>query len=97
MLGNVANPCAGKGCISQDRATSVGGDLFLWPLILDLDFQWISRLCLLWVRLLPKLARNHKCIEIERFPPGDFIARLMKLPMMYAAEWNGELVADFNA
>ena len=44
----------GKGCISQDRATSVGGDLFLWPLILDLDFQWISRLCRFLGALAPK-------------------------------------------
>ena len=70
MLGNVANPYAGKGCISQGRATSVGGDLFLWPLILDHDFQWISRLCFLWVRLLPKLARNRESLDIEGFPPG---------------------------
>ena len=47
--------------------------------------------------LPPKLARNHKCIEIERLPPGDFVARLMKLSMMPTAEWNGEFIADFDA
>ena len=45
----------------------------------------------------PKLARNHQCIEIERLPPGDFVARLMKLSMMPTAEWNGEFIADFGA
>jgi hypothetical protein len=49
------------------------------------------------VRLLPKLACNQKGIEFECFPPGGFIARLVKLPMMSAAERNRELITDFDA
>ena len=35
--------------------------------------------------------------DLEVFPPGYLIAGLMQLPVMTAAERNGELVADFKA
>jgi hypothetical protein len=33
--------------------------------------------CQLWMRLLPKLIGNLQRLEIERLPPGHFVARLM--------------------
>jgi hypothetical protein len=47
--------------------------------------------------LLPKLSRNRQCIRIKRLPPSRFIASLVELSMMSAAEWNGELVTDFHS
>ena len=48
------------------------------------------------MRLLPKLLGNWQGIDLQIFPPGQFIAGLMKLPMMTAAERHGEFVADFE-
>ena len=36
-------------------------------------------------------------LDFEVLPPGHFVAGLMQLPMMTAAEGYGELVADFEA
>jgi len=41
--------------------------------------------------------RANKYIDVERLPPGNFVAGLMKLSMMPTAEWNGEFIADFDA
>src|SRR5450759_1981580 len=49
-----------------------------------------------WVRLLPKPLGNRQGIDVEALPPGHLIAGLMQLPMMTAAEGDGELVADFE-
>ena len=46
--------------------------------------------------LFPKLPSKRERIDVQILPPGDFISGLMHLPMMAAAEWHGELVADFN-
>ena len=35
-------------------------------------------------------------LNLEVFPPNDFVAGLMQLPMMTAAERDGELVADLE-
>ena len=49
------------------------------------------------MRLFPKLLGDWQGIDLQIFPPGHFIAGLMQLPMMTAAERYGELVADFEA
>ena len=49
-----------------------------------------------WDAFAPKAAGQGKGIDLEAFPPGNFIAGLMELPVMAPAERDGELVADFN-
>ena len=49
------------------------------------------------MRLLPKRLGDLQRLDVEPLPPGDFIAGLMQLPVMTAAERNGELVADLEA
>src|SRR5476651_2000081 len=49
-----------------------------------------------WMRLLPKPLGDFEGIYLQILPPGHFIAGLMKLPMMTAAERHGELIADFE-
>ena len=46
---------------------------------------------------LPKPLGDLQRLDLEVFPPGHFIACLMQLPVMTAAERDGELVADFEA
>ena len=46
--------------------------------------------------LLPKPLGNLQGVDFQILPPGHFIAGLMQLPMMTAAEGYGELVADFE-
>ena len=46
--------------------------------------------------LLPKTSCDFEGINLEIFPPGLFVAGLVKLPMMAAAERHGELVADLK-
>jgi hypothetical protein len=48
------------------------------------------------VCLLPKPLGNLQGVGFQILPPGHFIAGLMQLPMMTAAEGYGELVADFE-
>ena len=45
---------------------------------------------------LPKPLGIWQGIDVEAFPPSHFIAGLMQLPMMTAAERYGELVADLE-
>ena len=52
--------------------------------------------CGFWVRLLPMPFSNLQRINFKTLPPSHFIPGLMQLPMMTAAERNGELVADFE-
>ena len=52
--------------------------------------------CGFWVRLLPKPLGHWQCIDFQTLPPGHFIAGLIHLPVMTAAERYGELVADFE-
>src|SRR5262249_13099175 len=47
--------------------------------------------------LLPKFSREFERLNIEASPPSLFITSLMKLPVMPAAEWHRELIADFEA
>jgi hypothetical protein len=42
------------------------------------------------------ISQNH-CASVGFWSPKRALHFLMKLPMMSAAEWNSELVADFNA
>ena len=49
------------------------------------------------VRLFPKLLGNLERVDLEVLPPCHFIAGLMQLPMMTAAERDGEFVANFEA
>ena len=53
-------------------------------------------LTLIRMCLLPKLPRKTKGVDLEVFPPGSFVAVLMERAVMPAAEWDGELVADFD-
>ena len=48
------------------------------------------------MRLFPKSLGDRQRIDIEILPPDHLIAGLMQLPMMTAAERDGELVADFE-
>jgi hypothetical protein len=47
--------------------------------------------------LLPELSGDFQSIDFLTFPPGDFVAGLVQLAMMTAAERYGELVADLHA
>ena len=47
--------------------------------------------------LFPKPLGDLQRFDVEVAPPGHFIAGLVQLPVMTAAERNGELVADFKA
>ena len=54
----------------------------LWSFALDRDFGLWSRrqhLTLIGMRLLPKLPGKAKGVDLEAFPPGNFIAGLMEL------------------
>ena len=46
---------------------------------------------------LPQALGNLQGIDFQTLPPSHLIAGLMQLPMMTAAEGDGELVADFKA
>ena len=48
------------------------------------------------MRLLPKILGDRQRIDVARLPPGHFIAGLMQLPVMAAAERHRELIADFE-
>ena len=47
--------------------------------------------------LFPKTSGDWQRFDLEVLPPGHLIAGLMQLPVMTAAQRNGELVADFKA
>src|ERR1039458_8470237 len=53
--------------------------------------------CRFWMCLFPELLGNLHGIEFQSLPPGNFIAGLMQLPMMSAAERYSKFVADFEA
>ena len=69
-------------------------------LALDRDGGRISR-CLrfanLRVSLFPKLSSGLKRIDIDLFPPTNFVAGLMQLTMMSAAKRDSEFIANFHA
>ena len=46
--------------------------------------------------LLPQPSGDLQGIDVEVVPPGCFIADLVQLAVMTAAEGNGELIADFQ-
>ena len=50
-----------------------------------------------WPRLFPQPLGDLQCVDLQILPPGNLIAGLMQLPVMAAAERDGELVADFEA
>ena len=45
----------------------------------------------------PKALGDLQRFDIQVVPPGHFVASLVQLTMMAAAERNGELIADFQA
>ena len=47
--------------------------------------------------LLPQVLGDRQCVDLDALPPGNFVARLMQLPVMAAAQRYGELVADLQA
>ena len=47
--------------------------------------------------LFPQASGDLQWFDLEVVPPRHFIAGLMQLSVMTAAERNGELVADFKA
>src|SRR5262245_5145560 len=47
--------------------------------------------------LLPKVLGDANCIDLQVFPPSQFVSRLMQLPMMPAAEWHRKFIADLQA
>ena len=49
------------------------------------------------MRLRPKLFGDFERLDLEIFPPHDFIAGLVQLAVMTAAKWDGELIAHFEA
>ena len=52
--------------------------------------------CEFWVALLPKCLSDVHWFDFQTLPPDHFIASLMQLSMMTAAERYGEFVADFK-
>jgi len=63
------------------------------------NFIELLRICSrgFWMRLFPKPLGDLQRFEVEVSPPGHLVAGLMQLPVMPAAERNGELVADFES
>jgi hypothetical protein len=57
---------------------------------------WINT-PMLCMSLLPKILCGRQRIDLEVFPPADFITSLMQLPMMSTAEGDREFIADFQA
>ena len=49
------------------------------------------------MRLFPQLSGRLQNVDFLLLPPVDFVAGLVQLPVMSAAEGDGELVADFHA
>ena len=47
--------------------------------------------------LKPQCACSYRGIDADVSPPPRFIATAMRLTMMAAAEWHGELIADLAA
>ena len=47
--------------------------------------------------LFPKPLGDLNRVDIQVVPPGHFVASLVQLTMMAAAERNGELITDFKA
>ena len=47
--------------------------------------------------LIPKPIGDFQRVDVKVLPPGDFVAALMELAVMAATQWDGELVADFEA
>jgi hypothetical protein len=47
--------------------------------------------------LLPKILSGRQRIDLEVFPPGDFVTGLMQLPVMASAKRYCEFIADFHA
>jgi len=45
---------------------------------------------------VPEALGNHKGFNAEIMPPGDFVADLMQLPMMIAAQRHRELITDLE-
>jgi len=46
---------------------------------------------------LPKLTGHAQRLDLQLLPPGSFVASLVQLPMMAAAEGNRELITDLHA
>ena len=47
-------------------------------------------------RLFPKPLGDLERVDLEILPPGCFITGPVQLPMMTAASWHGEFVANFQ-
>lgn len=50
-----------------------------------------------WPRLSPEILGDRQRIDIALDPPRFLIADLVQLPVMSAAKWHRELIADFQA
>ena len=91
---NQPGPIAGDGrLVAHSACQSVfryglGGNFIGLRRIGGADFGWVCS---------QSLSGDLQRFDVEVFPPGHFIAGLMQLPVMTAAERNGELVADFKA
>ena len=48
------------------------------------------------MRFLPEAPRDFQGIYLDAFPPHDFIANLVQLPMMHATKGYSELITDFE-
>ena len=48
------------------------------------------------MRFLPKIPCEFEGINLEIFPPGLFVAGLVKFPMVPATERDGEFIADLE-
>src|SRR5262249_48136508 len=50
-----------------------------------------------WVRLVPQGLGNFERVDLAIGPPDFLMRALVQLPVMAAAERDGELIADFEA
>ena len=48
------------------------------------------------MRLLPESLGDFERLDVELLPPGGFVAGLVQLPVMAAAEGHGELIAHLQ-
>jgi hypothetical protein len=62
-----------------------------------LSRDWLLRRRCPAVRLVPERVGYFEGVDFAGFPPGYFVAGLMKLAVVTAAKRHGELIADLEA
>ena len=80
----------------KNRLTRITGCLGIGRVFRSTRVLGLDRRRKFRVRLLPQFLGDRERLDLEPFPPGQFIARLMQLSVMTAAERDREFIADFH-